>query len=1001
MKKIKLNKKHFFFLGIIFIIALLGFTACSFLIKTHPAKADTPAQCVWVTNMSDSTITKLSSSGAVLGTYPVGTYPMGIAIDNAGNVWVANTNTNANSHLIDGSITKLNSAGAVLGTYPVGDSPSYIAIDEAGNVWSSNLFNTVTKLNSAGTVLGTYPVGTYLNSVLYVGIAIDASGNAWVANAYNNTVTKLSSTGIVLGKFPVGETPVDIAIDASGNVWVANNSSATVTKLNSTGAVLGTYPVGEKPWNITIDASGNIWVTNYASYASSNTITKLSSSGTILGTYPVGEGPWGIAIDASGNVWVANVKSNNITKLSSSGTILGTYPVGETPIDVAISDCSASIETINTPNISLSDATNISDASATLNGKINSTGGENPNVTIYWGTTDGGQNSSSWQNSFTPDSPSQPQSATSFNGNISGLDPGTKYYFSAKAKNSAGTSWPNSSLSFTTTDSTNPIDIIPESPVLSTITISPSTADLTVGGDNQQLSATTSDQFGNPIATFLTWTSDNPAVASVDENGLVTPLSEGTAQITATSDTGITSNQATITVTTAKTISGNNVYGWAWSENIGWINFNSNGITGSAGTIIPGGGGDFDYGVNINDDGTFSGYAWSENIGWIKFDGNYDSSYTKGYPALPYHSVCVNLNGQSTCDGAQDNSVTGWARACSVFASGCSGALNPDRGGWDGWINLGQLLTSPLTMNPLAISSTPDSDGFYEFHNWAWGGSDDSTDTAYNKAVIGWASFNCQEGGGCPKSNNYKVITTFFSEINPKPDVKTINDNPLQSPPPEDDSELSFNYCESNVFFQWKYIDAYSEESRFEFQVSQNADFSDAITYDSGSIQFSSPQNSQSINISANPTPNQLAYNTQYYWRVKVWDSQTPALDSGWIDGASFTTTAHAWPQTSFSYTPSSPVTLVNNKATFKFTDSSTCYGTDNKTVDCVYSWKFGDTSNNTSTDKEPSHTYQSNGSKDISLTATDEDGNSCAISKTIKIINPSNTPQWQEVSPF
>jgi len=58
-------------------------------------------------------------------------------------------------------------------------------------------------------------------------------------------------------------------------------------------------------------------------------------------------------------------------------------------------------------------------------------------------------------------------------------------------------------------------------------------------------------------------------------------------------------------------------------------------------------------------------------------------------------------------------------------------------------------------------------------------------------------------------------------------------------------------------------------------------------------------------------------------------------------------------------------------------------------------------TSNNTSTDKEPSHTYQSNGSKDISLTATDEDGNSCAISKTIKIINPSNTPQWQEVSPF
>jgi len=54
---------------------------------------------------------------------------------------------------------------------------------------------------------------------------------------------------------------------------------------------------------------------------------------------------------------------------------------------------------------------------------------------------------------------------------------------------------------------------------------------------------------------------------------------------------------------------GDNVSGWAWSENIGWISFNNTT-----------GGGGVNYGVNIGSDGIFSGYAWSENIGWISFN---------------------------------------------------------------------------------------------------------------------------------------------------------------------------------------------------------------------------------------------------------------------------------------------------------------------------------------------------------------------------------------------
>src|SRR4030043_165646 len=61
-----------------------------------------------------------------------------------------------------------------------------------------------------------------------------------------------------------------------------------------------------------------------------------------------------------------------------------------------------------------------------------------------------------------------------------------------------------------------------------------------------------------------------------------------------------------------------NVSGFAWSENIGWISFNCKNAE------LPDPRCTIDYGVNINPTtGVFSGYAWSENIGWIRFNESY------------------------------------------------------------------------------------------------------------------------------------------------------------------------------------------------------------------------------------------------------------------------------------------------------------------------------------------------------------------------------------------
>lgn len=162
--------------------------------------------------------------------------------------------------------------------------------------------------------------------------------------------------------------------------------------------------------------------------------------------------------------------------------------------------------------------------------------------------------------------------------------------------------------------------------------------------------------------------------------------------------------------------SGDNVSGFAWSENIGWISFNNTS-----------GGGTVDYGVNIAADGTMSGHAWSENIGWITFNEADLAGCPSGTCKAWIDTTCP--SGQCT--------VAGWAR---VLANG---------GGWEGWIKLGGTAQdgSPY---PLYVNSSTG-----EFHGWGW-----------SDVVAGWINFNCADRGVCGTSD-YKVETTVGFDNSP------------------------------------------------------------------------------------------------------------------------------------------------------------------------------------------------------------------------------------------
>ena len=150
--------------------------------------------------------------------------------------------------------------------------------------------------------------------------------------------------------------------------------------------------------------------------------------------------------------------------------------------------------------------------------------------------------------------------------------------------------------------------------------------------------------------------------------------------------------------------------GFAWSSTVGWISMNCTNTS----TCATNGG--YDYSVELNGStGNITGYAWSSNVGWIRFGG------LSGFPSS-------GSNARATGDITGNVNLTGWARACAVYANpnNCSGSLDPDRGGWDGWI----ALRNPTATGP-AYGVTLTSTGATA-NSYAWGGP----------IVMGWIDFS-------------------------------------------------------------------------------------------------------------------------------------------------------------------------------------------------------------------------------------------------------------------
>jgi sugar lactone lactonase YvrE len=182
--------------------------------------------------------------------------PDGVAVDGVGNVYIADEgNGRVLKETLSGSAyTQSVVAGGLLG-------PRAVAVDAGANVYIADVNPTST---SSQVLKESLESGSYTQSVLAnrinngliapIGVAIDASGNVYIADSGNDDVLIETPNGgayaqIVLASAANGlATPVSLAVDWSGSVYIADSGNGDVVKVQPAVANLGMVPARSKSW---------------------------------------------------------------------------------------------------------------------------------------------------------------------------------------------------------------------------------------------------------------------------------------------------------------------------------------------------------------------------------------------------------------------------------------------------------------------------------------------------------------------------------------------------------------------------------------------------------------------------------------------------------------------------------------------------------------------------------------------------------------------------------
>jgi sugar lactone lactonase YvrE len=317
-------------------------------------------------------------------------YPAGAAVDASGNLFIADfyndrirkVDANGIITTVAGNGTQGYSGDGGPATSASLNYPEGVSVDEIGNLFIADAGNNrVRKVDAKGVITTVAGNGTYgysgdgraaTNARLsqICGVAVDPSGNLFIADLDNHDIRKVDVTGIITTMAGGGTNfpgdggaatnaslnyPNGVAVDASGNLFIADVTSIRKVDVNgviTTVAGNGKYGYSgdggaatnaslSPPIGVAVDASGNLFIADSGNFR----IRKVDVNGiitTVAGNGPygfryTGEGfqpygffsgdggaatnaslnyPNGVALDSSGNLFIADSGNNRIREVA-------------------------------------------------------------------------------------------------------------------------------------------------------------------------------------------------------------------------------------------------------------------------------------------------------------------------------------------------------------------------------------------------------------------------------------------------------------------------------------------------------------------------------------------------------------------------------------------------------------------------------------------------------------------------------------------------------------
>jgi sugar lactone lactonase YvrE len=312
--------------------------------------------------------------------------PAGVAVDAAGDIYIAT--------YADNRIRKVAATGGNISTFAgnsgygfAGDggpalssqlsAPRGICLDSAGNLYLADRWNNRIRKIAGGTIStiagngqanfgGDNGPATSAQLSAPDGVAVDHSGNVYIADFLNNRVRMVSPGGVITTIAGNGNSgfsgdggpatsaqlsqPAGLAVDAAGNLYIADSNNSVVRKVTPAGVISTVAGTGGSqgysgdgaaatsakmmaPFGLAVDSAGNLYIADFYGWirkvtASTGVISTIAGNGSVGYSGDGGPAtaaqfyyPVGVALDVAGNVYVADSNNGAVRMVSSNGTI--------------------------------------------------------------------------------------------------------------------------------------------------------------------------------------------------------------------------------------------------------------------------------------------------------------------------------------------------------------------------------------------------------------------------------------------------------------------------------------------------------------------------------------------------------------------------------------------------------------------------------------------------------------------------------------------------------